>query len=83
MSRDVPDFLKQVRTQARRERILHVLGGIMEYIMQEHFYRFLLGLKKRLYETSDKPLKTDEGRDLAIKLDALIEGLEVKDDNNT
>ena len=48
-----------------------------EYILEKFQYDWLQFLKTRLYETSDKPLKTDEGRDLAIKLDALIEGLEV------
>ena len=47
-----------------------------EYLMEVFQYQWLLKLKTRLYETSDKPLKTDEGRDLAIKLDALLDRLE-------
>ena len=50
-----------------------------EYILEEFQYNFLDTLKKRLYATSDQPLKTDEGRDLAITLDALLDRLEVKD----
>jgi len=50
-----------------------------EYILEEFQYNFLDTLKKRLYATSDQPLKTDEGRDLAIVLDALLDRLEVND----
>ena len=47
-----------------------------EYILEEFQYQWLKALCKRLYETSDRPLRLNEGRDLAIKLDALLERLD-------
>jgi hypothetical protein len=47
-----------------------------EYLLEEFQYDWLQSLKLRLYHTSDRPLELNEGRDLAIKLDALLERLE-------
>ena len=48
----------------------------MYYVVDEKEFMFLKFLRRRLYETSDKPLETDEGRSLAQALEARMDKFE-------